>query len=176
MASKHHQINVSSSRFNGPIDESWSRSFELADGSENLDPEVTLIYDNQEIPNGEMIPIELTQRQPQVEWPMEPDQWYTLVMYDYDAPNPPYLHWSVSDIQNNSGKTRFRINHQIHQILRFIPTRLRSFDNLVVVLLFEARILEQDFHWMISFGGSSLNPWVQRVFKLGIGSPVLTVT
>jgi phosphatidylethanolamine-binding protein (PEBP) family uncharacterized protein len=60
---------------------------------------ITLSYHQQDIPSGETIPLNLTHQTPMVEWLMTPGHVYTLIMYDYDAPNPPYLHWLVSEIQ-----------------------------------------------------------------------------
>jgi phosphatidylethanolamine-binding protein (PEBP) family uncharacterized protein len=74
------------------------------DRNELNDSPITLSYQQQDIPNGEMIPINLTQQQPHVEWSMLPGHVYTLIMYDLDAPNPPHLHWLVSEIQPGTGR------------------------------------------------------------------------
>jgi phosphatidylethanolamine-binding protein (PEBP) family uncharacterized protein len=70
-----------------------------------MDPPIELIYQGRDIENGEYIPIVLTQSEPQVEWDQQPGSRYTLIMYDYDAPNPPYLHWLVANISGRSGNT-----------------------------------------------------------------------
>lgn len=86
---------------------STKRSSHVSSSEVFDDPPITLDYEMQEISNGATIPIVLTQHQPTVSWPTEPGSVYTLIMYDYDAPNPPYLHWLISDIQRGSGQTRF---------------------------------------------------------------------
>jgi len=59
---------------------------------------------DQPLNNGEFVPISMTQYHPTVEWIPQKGSYYTLIMYDLDAPYPdqpnesPFLHWLITDI------------------------------------------------------------------------------
>ncbi len=54
------------------------------------------------IDNNDHIPIWITQDEPNVFWNLESGYEYTIIMYDFDAPNPPYLHWIATNITSES--------------------------------------------------------------------------
>jgi len=50
---------------------------------------------------GQQMNKHITQRMPHIYFP-ETNEYYTLIMWDPDAPHPSYLHWLVCNIHNSS--------------------------------------------------------------------------
>lgn len=82
---------------------------------------VTLTLNNRLIANNEIVSITITKQEPRLHWDCDPDRLYTIMMYDYDARPPPYLHWLVTNVSETSNgndvaayKPPNPPNHEIH--------------------------------------------------------------
>lgn len=63
---------------------------------------IELVFEGHIVENNQKIPIEFTSNPPDIHFHKDPETFYTIIMYDYDAPNPPFLHWLVIDVSMNN--------------------------------------------------------------------------
>lgn len=58
-------------------------------------PTLEVQYGNYPVREGQRIPISRTRNEPNLYWNAEAGSKYVIIMYDFDARDPPYLHWIV---------------------------------------------------------------------------------
>jgi phosphatidylethanolamine-binding protein (PEBP) family uncharacterized protein len=60
-----------------------------------------IYYNNKKVENNDFLKPSETQIQPEIKYNYDPNNLYTLIMYDPDSVRGTHIHWLVSNIKNN---------------------------------------------------------------------------
>jgi len=71
-----------------------------------------VFYNNKLVNNNEFLKPSETQVEPKIKYDFNPNNLYTLVLYDPDAVNGTHVHWIVTNIKNNINNSKALLPYQ----------------------------------------------------------------